>query len=113
MRLNKLRTEPFRRWAAGFSSLCFVLVGAPLAIQMKRSDMMSTFGCVFLPILIIYYPFFHYGFDRAKTGALPPYSVWAANLVMVGNRLLDDRAACCAISAAIPAAGRASPGSTE
>jgi lipopolysaccharide export system permease protein len=81
-RLNKLRTEPFRRWAAGFSSLCFVLVGAPLAIQMKRSDMISTFGCVFLPILIIYYPFFHYGFDQAKTGALPPYSVWAANLVM-------------------------------
>lgn len=83
VRLNKLRTEPFRRWAAGFSSLCFVLVGAPLAIQMKRSDLMSTFGCVFLPILVLYYPFFHYGFDQAKTGALPPYSVWAANLVMV------------------------------
>src|SRR5262245_12486638 len=31
IRLNKLRTEPFRRWAAGFSSLCFVLVGAPFA----------------------------------------------------------------------------------
>lgn len=84
VRLNKLRTEPFRRWAAGFSSLCFVLVGAPLAIQMKRSDLMTTFACVFLPILVIYYPFFHYGFDQAKTGALPPYSVWAANFVMVG-----------------------------
>ncbi|HEX5104252.1 MAG TPA: LptF/LptG family permease, partial [Pirellulaceae bacterium] len=82
-RLNKLRTEPFRRWAAGFSSLCFVLVGAPFAIQMKKSDLMSTFGYVFVPILIVYYPFFMYGFDQAKAGALPPYSVWAANLIMV------------------------------
>jgi hypothetical protein len=24
-----------------------------------------------------------YGFDRAKAGAMPPYSVWAANLVMI------------------------------
>lgn len=83
IRLNKLRTEPFRRWAAGFSSLCFVLVGAPFAIQMRKSDLMSTFGYIFVPILIVYYPFFMYGFDRAKAGALPPYSVWAANLVMV------------------------------
>jgi lipopolysaccharide export system permease protein len=83
IRLNKLRTEPFRRWAAGFSSLCFVLVGAPFAMRMRRADLMSTFGCVFLPILVVYYPFFMYGFDRAKSGALPPYSVWAANLVMV------------------------------
>jgi lipopolysaccharide export system permease protein len=83
LRLNKLRTEPFRRWAAGFSALCFVLVGAPFAIWARRSDLMSTFGCLFVPILIVYYPFFMYGFDRAKAGALPPYSVWAANLVMV------------------------------
>jgi lipopolysaccharide export system permease protein len=83
VRLNKLRTEPFRRWAGGFSSLCFVLVGAPFAIYMRRSDLMSTFGWVFVPILILYYPFFMFGFDRAKAGTLPPYSVWAANLVMV------------------------------
>ena len=83
LRLNKLRTEPFRRWAAGFSSLCFVLVGAPFAIWARRSDLMSTFGYIFVPVLVVYYPFFMYGFDRAKAGALPPYSVWAANLVMV------------------------------
>ena len=83
LRLNKLRTEPFRRWAGGFSSLCFVLVGAPIAIWARRSDLMSTFGWVFVPILIAYYPFFMFGFDRAKAGSLPPYSVWAANVVMV------------------------------
>ena len=26
---------------------------------------------------------FMYGFDQAKAGVLPPYSVWAANLIMV------------------------------
>ena len=83
LRLNKLRTEPFRRWAGGFSSLCFVMVGAPVAIRLRRSDLMSTFGFIFMPILFLYYPFFMFGFDQAKSGVLPPYSVWAANLVMV------------------------------
>ena len=27
LRLARLRTEPYRRWASGFSCLCFVLVG--------------------------------------------------------------------------------------
>jgi lipopolysaccharide export system permease protein len=82
-RLHRLRTEPWRRWAAGFSSLCFVLVGAPLSIQMRKSDFMSTFGFVFIPILLIYYPFFMGSLDRAKSGELPPYCVWVANLVLV------------------------------
>jgi lipopolysaccharide export system permease protein len=82
-RLHRLRTEPWRRWAAGFSSLCFVLVGVPLAIQLRRSDFMSTFGYVFIPILLIYYPFFMGSLDRAKSGSLPPYTVWIANLVLV------------------------------
>jgi lipopolysaccharide export system permease protein len=83
-RLHRLRTEPWRRWAAGFSSLCFVLVGVPLAIQMRRSDFMSTFGYVFIPILLIYYPFFMGSLDRAKSGDFPPYTVWIANLILVG-----------------------------
>ena len=36
-RLHRLQTEPWRRWAAGFSSLAFVLVGAPLAILLRQS----------------------------------------------------------------------------
>jgi len=83
-RLYKLQTEPYRRWASGFSCLCFVLVGVPLAILMKRSDVMSTFAICFIPILLIYYPLLAFGLDRAKAGALPPYSVWAANLLLVG-----------------------------
>jgi lipopolysaccharide export system permease protein len=80
-RLHRLETEPFRRWASGFSCLAFVIVGAPLAIRMRNSDLMTTFGICFLPILIVYYPLFAYGLDRAKNGALPPYCVWLGNLV--------------------------------
>jgi lipopolysaccharide export system permease protein len=82
-RLYKLRTEPWRRWASGFSCLAFVLVGAPLAILWRRADVMSTFFACFFPILVIYYPLLAFGLDRAKAGALPPYTVWIANLVCV------------------------------
>jgi lipopolysaccharide export system permease protein len=82
-RLFKLQTEPFRRWASGFSCLCFVLVGVPVAIRWKKADVMSTFAICFIPILLLYYPLFAFGLDRAKAGALPPYTVWAANLLLV------------------------------
>ena len=88
IRLNRLQTEPWRRWAAGFSSLAFVLVGAPLAILLRKSDVMTTFGRVFLPILILYYPVFMGCFDRAKVGALPPCTVWLANLALAGLGLV-------------------------
>lgn len=80
-RLHRLETEPFRRWASGFSCLAFVMVGVPLAIRLKNADLMTTFGICFLPILIVYYPLFAYGLDRAKDGALPPYCVWLGNIV--------------------------------
>jgi lipopolysaccharide export system permease protein len=83
-RLFRLQTEPWRRWASGFSCLCFVMVGAPLAILWRRADVMTTFFVCFFPILIVYYPLFLLGLDRAKLGTLPPQSVWAANLVLVG-----------------------------
>ncbi len=82
-RLYRLQTEPWRRWASGFSCLCFVMVGAPLAMLWRRADVMSTFFACFFPILILYYPLFLMGLDRSKMGTLPPYSVWAANLVLV------------------------------
>jgi len=80
-RMHRLETEPFRRWASGFSCLAFVIVGIPLAIRLKNADFMTTFGICFLPILILYYPLFAFGLDRAKLGALPPYFVWLGNLV--------------------------------
>lgn len=78
-RLYRLMTEPWRRWAGGFSCLCFVLVGAPLAIRLRNSDYLTTFAICFGPILLCYYPLFAYGLEMAKSGELPPYVVWAAN----------------------------------
>ncbi len=82
-RLYRLQTEPWRRWGTGFSCLFFVLVGAPLAIQMRNSDLWTTFAVCFLPILLVYYPLLMLGTDRAKTGAWPPYSVWLGNVLLL------------------------------
>ena len=92
-RMNRLRTEPWRRWANGFSCFFFVMVGAPWAIErgQKHADFVTIFFKVFLPILIIYYPLMALGVDRAKEGALPQYAVWLGNLAcaIVGVRLLS------------------------
>lgn len=83
-RLTRLHTEPWRRWAEGFTCFFFVFVGAPLAMIAKTSDYWTTFGIVFLPILLIYYPLFMLGLDQAKAGSMPPYGVWAGNVVLAG-----------------------------
>jgi lipopolysaccharide export system permease protein len=80
-RLNRLQTEPWRRWANGFSSFFFVLVGVPLSIRRRNSDFMTSFFLSFLPILLVYYPAMMYGVDRAKDGALPQYAVWSGNVI--------------------------------
>ena len=82
--LSRLQTEPWRRWAYGFSCLMFVFVGVGLAIRLRNADFWTSFGLCFLPILLVYYPLLEYGVDRAKCGALPPYSVWIANFVFLG-----------------------------
>ncbi len=81
-RLVRLHTEPWRRWAEGFSCFFFVLVGAPLAIIAKTSDYWTTFGLCFLPTLMLYFPLFLLGLEQAKDGNIPPYGVWMANVVL-------------------------------
>jgi lipopolysaccharide export system permease protein len=89
-RLTRLHTEPWRRWAEGFSCFFFVLMGAPLAMIAKRSDYWSTFGICFLPTLVLYYPLFIFGLEQAKHGTTPPYGVWMGNgiLAMIGIMLV-------------------------
>jgi lipopolysaccharide export system permease protein len=82
-RFNRIVLEPWRRWANGFSCLCFVLVGAPMAIRMRNADFLTSFFLCFLPILIVYYPVFMLGVDQAKRGAVPPIAVWFGNLLIV------------------------------
>ena len=81
-RLNRIVMEPWRRWANGFSCLCFVLVGAPMAIRMRNADFLTSFFLCFLPILIVYYPVFMLGVDQAKRGSVPPVAVWMGNLLI-------------------------------
>ncbi|QDT03666.1 putative permease YjgP/YjgQ family protein [Rubripirellula lacrimiformis] len=89
-RLVRLQTEPWRRWAWGFSCFFFVVVGAPLAMIAKTSDYWTTFGLCFLPTLIVYYPLFIFGLEQAKDGTVPPYGVWLGNgiLAMIGMGLI-------------------------
>ena len=81
-RKHRLMTEPWRRWANGFSCLCFVMVGAAVAIRFQRFDFWSIFAVCFIPILLAYYPLLMMGVGRAKAGDLPPYSVWIGNVVL-------------------------------
>jgi len=84
MRLHRLRTEPWRRWANGFSCFFFVMVGAPLAIRMRSAAFWTCFALCILPILLIYYPLLAVGVDRAKCGAAPPCAVWLGNVMLAG-----------------------------
>ena len=81
-RLDRIIMEPWRRWANGFSCLCFVLVGAPMAIRLRNADFLTSFFLCFLPILIVYYPVFMLGVDLAKKGSVPAVAVWAGNLLV-------------------------------
>lgn len=81
-RLYRLHTEPYRRWANGFSCLCFVMIGAPMAIRRRHGEVWGSFFACFLPILIVYYPMLVGCLDAAKDGALPPQAVWLGNLVL-------------------------------
>ncbi len=87
-RLKRLDTELHRRWASGFTCLALVLVGIPFAIRMRTADTMTTFGTVFLPTLLVYYPIFALTLDMAKEGRMPPSAVWIANAVFLAISLL-------------------------
>jgi lipopolysaccharide export system permease protein len=82
-RLFRLQTEPWRRWANGFSCFFFVVAGIPLAIRLRNSDVLTSFFLCFLPILLVYYPLLAFGVDRAKGGVLPPYTVWLGNVFLL------------------------------
>ncbi len=82
-RLCRLQMEPYRRWANGFSCLCFVVLGAPLAIRMRNSDFLTSFFICFLPILIFYYPLMAFGVSQAKNGGFPSWGVWAGNVILI------------------------------
>jgi len=83
-RVHRLSSEPYRRWSNGFSCLCFVLIGAPVAMRWRFDSFLSSFFVCFLPILGVYYPLLMFQEDLATSGTLPPYAFWLGNLVLVG-----------------------------
>lgn len=90
--VQRLKTEPHRRWSAGFSCLCFVWVGAPMAIWLRNRDFLTIFFLCFVPILVVYYPLLAWSVDGAKSGSLPPQAVWLGNLaVLVWGAILLRR----------------------
>jgi len=80
--LHRLRTEPYRRWANGFSCLCFVMIGAPMAIRLRHGEIWGSFFACFLPILLVYYPMLAGCLTLAKDGVVPPQAVWLGNIVL-------------------------------
>ena len=79
---HRLRTEPYRRWANGFSCLGFALIGAPMAIRRRNGEFWGSFFACFLPILLVYYPMLVGCLSGAKNGDLPPQAVWLGNIVL-------------------------------
>jgi len=82
-RLHHLKTEPHRRWANGFSCLCFVFIGCPLALRMRNAEFWTVFFMCFLPILLVYYPLLTVSVGQAKVGDMPPIAVWLGNVIMI------------------------------
>lgn len=82
-RINRLEMEPQRRWANGFSCLCFAAVGAPLSVVFRRAEFVTNFAICFGPILIVYYPLMILSVDLAKSGSIPRFAVWLGNCIML------------------------------
>lgn len=82
-RLNRFYTEPYRRWSNGFSCLAFAAVGIPVAVMLRKDEMLASFFACFLPILIVYYPMFMLAMVFAKKGVWHPQTVWIGNLVLL------------------------------
>jgi lipopolysaccharide export system permease protein len=81
-RMYKLQTEPWRRFANGFSCFFFVLVGAPVAIRVRTAFVWTTFLICLLTILLPYYLLMMYSTGLAKSGEMPPPIVWLGNGVL-------------------------------
>ncbi|MGI9457575.1 MAG: LptF/LptG family permease [Aeoliella sp.] len=82
-RLHRFHTEPYRRWASGFSCLAFAVIGIPVAVIFRKGEFLASFFICFLPILLVYYPLLMFSISGAKNGSLPPQLLWIGNLVLL------------------------------
>jgi lipopolysaccharide export system permease protein len=81
--IYRLQTEPYRRLSNGFTCLCFVLIGIPVAMLWRHADVLTNFFVCFVPILAVYYPLLMLSEDLSTSGKLWPISFWISNTVFI------------------------------
>ncbi len=81
--IYRLQTEPYRRLSNGFTCLCFVLIGIPVAMLWRHADVLTNFFVCFVPILAVYYPLLMLSEDLSTSGKLWPISFWMSNTVFI------------------------------
>lgn len=86
--IRRLGTEPVRRWANGFSCLCFTLIGVPVAMRVRAEHVLTSFFLSFTPISVGYYPLLMLSDQITTLGYLPPAAIWLANLCLVAVGLI-------------------------
>ena len=81
-RRRELSINIHRRLSPSLASLSFILIGIPLGIMTRSSNMLVSLGISFIVILFIYYPLVVTGLIVAESMSFPIIpSVWGANAV--------------------------------
>jgi lipopolysaccharide export system permease protein len=86
--IYRLQTEPYRRFSNGFTCLCFVLIGIPVAMLWRHADVLTNFFVCFVPILAFYYPLLMLSENLSTSGKLWPISFWMSNTICIASGIL-------------------------
>lgn len=79
---RELTINIHKRLSPSLASLSFILIGIPLGIMTRSSNMLISVGISFILILFIYYPLVATGLVVAESLGFPIIpSVWGANVV--------------------------------
>jgi lipopolysaccharide export LptBFGC system permease protein LptF len=79
---RELSIHIHKRLAPSLASLSFILIGIPLGIMTRSSNMLVSLGISFVLILFIYYPLVATGLVVAESMSFPIIpSIWGANVV--------------------------------
>lgn len=80
--VTELLVDWHTKWSLPFSSLFFVLIGAPLGIQPHRSGTSIGFG-LSIVVIFVYYVIMTAGAALAQGGYLPPwFGAWVPNFAL-------------------------------
>ena len=79
---RELSIHIHKRLSPSLASLSFILIGIPLGIMTRSSNMLVSLGISFVLILFIYYPLVATGLVVAESMSFPIIpSIWGANVV--------------------------------